>query len=479
MAIQLPLRAAADDSRPIYVIGDIMLDTDLIGEVKRQSPEDPTVPVVKLTGSFDYPGGAANVAQNLAKLGQRVWLAGNYAYDSAHLRLMAVCDFKIKLLVSATLATLTTHKVRVHGDKQIVRYDREVSGAPPFADTWSPALLANSAALVLSDYAKGVLTDAAYVRRLLVAAKTYDVPVLAAPKGPWTAYAGIRLLVVNESEARAATNSNGSDVELWQQVHAMRKLLNVANLVVTRGPEPMMLFDAGGWHPVASVETQVKSVAGAGDLVLAVCTYGLLQGWSLDTCCEVATRAATLAVAKPGTCCVDLAELNAALQAAQHTKGISTETKAELAKCLPAWRRAGETIVFTNGCFDVLHAGHVMCLRAASRLADDCKLIVGINSDASVRRLKGAGRPLNPCAARAYVLQNLQVVDLVVSFEEDTPEQLIQVVRPDILVKGGDYQGRPIVGEDFVQSYGGKVVRTSFNPGFSTSDLVHKLKETP
>jgi len=474
----------------IAIIGDLLLDCYISGSVGRISPEAP-VPVLLRATQTAVPGGAANVAMNAAALGARVSLVGLVGEDASAATLRDALNATpgidaAGLVADPSWTTITKTRV-ISGRQQIVRIDDERPDTP--ADATRKALIAAAAqaiatsdVVICSDYAKGVLTDDV-LAAILDHAKAHAVPVIVDPKRrDLAAYRGAFLLTPNRSELGQSTGLPlRSDAEIEAAARAAFAQFG-GHVLVRRSEEGMSLYRAG--EPMVHAHahrSEVYDVSGAGDTVVATVASVLSAGHDLETAMIIANTAASIVVSKLGTATVTRAELGAALDA-----GMTADERTPGA-CLPLesareqvteWRQHGARIVFTNGCFDLLHPGHIALLRAAAREGD--KLIVGLNSDASVRRLKGPTRPLQDEAARATVIGALRYVDMVVHFGEDTPLETIEALRPDVLVKGADYREDEVVGADVVKSHGGSVVLVDLVAGRSTSALVRKARpETP
>lgn len=471
----------------IWVVGDALLDVYLEGGVQRISPEAP-VPVFDETGAVRRVlGGAANVAANVAALGARVVLAARVGddEDAGHLRdaLTALGIADDGLLVEPGLPT--TRKTRVlAGYQQLVRLDRE--RVSPLGEAAATALLAGleawlarphdgGRAVVLADYAKGVLTPEV-TRRLIGAARAAGVPVLADPKDPdLSRYAGVTVLKPNRAEARAAAAAAGQPTdEPVALADAVLRCSGAENAVVSLSAEGVVArgHAVDGTVRVPTRAIQVADVSGAGDTMVAYLAMATAAGLGLARAVELANVAAGHVCSKLGTAVLSPSELLAAF--GRHAAATAPETwlgdRAHAARVTAQLRADGRTVVFANGCFDLLHAGHVRLLQAARAHGD--VLVVGLNSDASVTRLKGAGRPVAPLADRAAVLGALAAVDYVCAFEEDTPLELILALRPDVLVKGGDYRPEDVVGGAEAGAWGGRVEIVGLLEGRSTTGLL-------
>lgn len=466
---------------PILVIGDLMLDEYLWGHVERISPEAP-VQVVDVADEEIRLGGAGNVIRNLVELGCRVSAAGVVGKDDdgellGKMLETAGVDCRALQVVADRR---TGRKTRVlSNSQQMLRIDRESREeiSPDveagLLETVLP-LIPRQRVVLVSDYGKGVLTERV-LRDVLAAGRAAGVPVLVDPKGAdFLRYRGAFLLTPNRREAGLAA---GIPVEDEASAHAAGRALmaqcSLQALVLTRSEEGMSVFlEDGSVTPMPTRARDVYDVSGAGDTVLVFVGLGVATGLSVIEAAALANAAAGIVVGKVGTSTVSAADL---LTAAGDDSGLNRKIRpaAELAAILADRRRQGQTIVFTNGCFDLLHVGHVRYLQQARKLGD--LLVLGLNSDASIRRLKGPKRPLIGADERAHLLAALDCVDFVVMFDEDTPLALIESLRPDILVKGSDYTPEEVVGREFVESQGGRVELIRVVDGKSTSNLIEKI----
>lgn len=471
----------------VLVVGDLMLDRYVAGTVDRVSPEAP-VPVMRVDRETEMPGGAGNVARNVASLGGRAALVGLIGGDAAGARLteLLAVEERLTLHPVACPDAPTTVKTRyLASGQQLLRADVEGAAAPP-PDVLSRivdravAELPGADVAVLSDYAKGVLS-AGVVAEIVAAAASAGVPVIVDPKSPDLArYRGAFLVSPNRDELSRATGTAIEDDR--SAAAAAGKAVTEAGVgavLVTRGAQGMTLVVAGEapLH-LRTRARQVFDVSGAGDTAVATVAAALAAGHGLEEAAALANVCAGIVVGKVGTATVDAGELAAALRAGAppDPEGPGGKIVSRRAACdrIAGWRRRDKRVAFTNGCFDLIHPGHVSLLEQA-RAAGDA-LIVGLNSDASARRLKGAGRPVQTAAARASVLAGLSAVDLVVEFGEDTPLSLIEAIRPDVLVKGADYAEEDVVGGDLVKSYGGRVVLAGLAEGHSTSGTIGRIE---
>jgi D-beta-D-heptose 7-phosphate kinase/D-beta-D-heptose 1-phosphate adenosyltransferase len=467
----------------VLVLGDVMLDRFVYGSVERTSPEAP-VPVMALERTSNIPGGAANVARNVAALGSRAVLIGVVGDDepAAELRrqLAGVAALRMQLLTDASRPT--TIKTRYVADRQqVLRADVEL--AAPLAEPLAAAVLTEfSAALaeadivILSDYGKGVLSESV-TARAIAAATAAGKPVLVDPKSrSLLKYKGATVLTPNKLELQSACGHDcSSDAQV---VAAARHILAQGicrTVVATRGKEGMSIIEAaGGALHIRTVASEVYDVTGAGDTAVAAMAVGLASGADISHVARLANVAAGIVVGKYGTATATPDEILARLSSVQDSGVAHSNFTLERAQLLVTrWRTLGLRVAFTNGCFDVLHPGHVSLLNQAKHRAD--RLIVGLNSDKSVRRLKGPARPVQDAGARAMVLNSLKAVDAVVIFEEDTPLALITALEPDVLVKGADYTVETVVGADLVLRRGGQVVLADLVPSYSTTETIRRI----
>lgn len=453
-----------------------MLDRYLFGGTSRISPEAP-VPVVHVHEQDARAGGAANVAVNLASLGVSTQLFGivgdDADADSLEQALRSrgvICHFE-RL---TGRPTITKTRVQSRG-QQLIRLDREErlgEGSAAMCDTLK-ARLGDADVVILSDYGKGALDS---VRPMLEACRAAGCRILIDPKGTdFEKYRGATLLTPNQSEFEAVAGTARDDADLVARAEAMVDELELEALLVTRSEKGMLLVERGAEPLLLSTQArEVFDVTGAGDTVIATTAAALASGSALADAARLANLAAGLVVRKIGVASVTRSELQVALhQRGQGGRGLVTET--ELLSMLAESRQRKERIVMTNGCFDVLHAGHVAYLEEAKALGD--RLVVAVNDDDSVRRLKGESRPVNGLADRMAVLAGLAAVDWVVPFSEDTPARLVAAVLPQVLVKGGDYKPSEIAGARAVLDAGGEVRVLSFREGHSSSRIIDRLSQ--
>ena len=472
----------------VLCVGDLMLDTYVYGEVERISPEAPAQ-VLAVKREETVIGGAGNVARNLASLGARCTFVGVTGDDPAG-KLLEQSFARETDLIEARLvvdqARPTTRKTRFvseHHSTHLLRADWEL--ARPVASQIEAAIiqhattaLAQAGAVVLSDYSKGVLSPSV-VRGVIAAARKRGTPVIVDPKyGDYSVYQGTTLITPNRKELAEATRMPaGSDAELVAAATRLADMVGCEAVLVTLSEHGMMLVERGQAPAhVPAYMVKVLDVSGAGDTVVATMAAFLAAGAGYEEAMRAANAAASVVVGKRGTATVSAQELRGRILP---DASLAAEQKivfdwSELDQRIDAWRREDLRIGFTNGCFDLLHPGHVKLLAEARAACD--RLVVGLNSDASVRRLKGDGRPVQNEAARAEVLAALAAVDLVVLFGEDTPLELIRRVRPKVLVKGADYRLDQVVGREVVEGNGGEVILVSLVPGHSTSDIVARSR---
>lgn len=460
----------------VTVVGDVMLDSYWKGPSSRISPEAP-VPVVRVTDKEERAGGAANVAINIASLGAPCNLVGIVGEDkNAEILEKIVRSHSIKTDFVLTKDHPTITKLRVLSrNQQLLRLDFEDS----FSNLDEEMILKsfkdsvkNSKVVIFSDYGKGSLAS---VSKMIEIASSLGITSLIDPKGTdFEKYRGATLLTPNMSEFEAVVGKVANDEDLEQKALALISKLNLKMLLVTRSEDGMSLIRPGmkAVH-LPTYAREVYDVTGAGDTVIGTLGTCLASGMDIVTACEYANSAAGIVVGKIGTSTVSPAELEKALGKKNESQGELSED--ELYKVVRELQSRGEKIVMTNGCFDIIHPGHVTYLKQAKALGN--KLIVAVNSDESVKRLKGDSRPINTLEDRIAVLSGLSSVDYVVSFGEDTPQKLISRILPDILVKGGDYKVEEIAGHKEVIANGGKVVIIPFVEGKSTTSIVKKIQQ--
>lgn len=460
----------------ILIVGDLMLDRYWTGGTGRISPEAP-VPVVNISDTEDRPGGAANVAINAASLGAQVSLIGLCGKDdNAQILRQKLESFDINCRFFPVEGMDTITKLRVMSrNQQLLRMDFEQSFAEVSKTELESAFeqaVESADLVILSDYNKGCLSAP---QTLIEKAKKAGKAVIVDPKGSdFGKYKGATLITPNMSELTVITGEAKDEAELVKHAHELRESLNLNALLLTRSEAGMTLFEKGQdeFHLPAKAK-EVYDVTGAGDTVVSTLAVAMACGLPTQAACVLANLAASVVVGKLGTSTVTNTELAMALgeQSVHLDGGVMTEDQLVIA--LQSARERGEKVVMTNGCFDILHAGHVSYLEEAAALGD--RLIVAVNTDASVTKLKGPGRPVNNVSRRMAVLAGLSSVDWVVPFSEDTPRRLISQLLPDVLVKGGDYKLDAIAGAKEVMDNGGEVKVLSFEDGVSTTGIIDKI----
>ncbi|MBY0509341.1 MAG: D-glycero-beta-D-manno-heptose-7-phosphate kinase [Rhodospirillaceae bacterium] len=469
--------------RNVLCVGDVMVDRSVYGDVKRISPEAP-VPVVRIMRESSELGGAGNVVRNLAALGARCAFITAVGDDAAGRevggmlgRLPGVEPY---LRVSRRRETTIKSRFFSLDGHHLLRADRETVAAlsPEGMADLERAVAAQMGqvdAVILSDYGKGVLMGG-FAKTVIAAARKAGKPVVVDPKGAdYSRYAGATVITPNRSELAEATGMPvDSDAAIVAAAESLRKKIGVDAVLVTRSGEGMTLLGAEAVHLPAETR-EVADVTGAGDTVIATLTLALAGGAPLPAAARLANIAAGIVVGRHGTAIATAQDIALALRqtdaaAIDHKLADRNGAQGRVME----WRRQGLKVGFTNGCFDLLHPGHVSLLRQARAACD--RLVVGLNSDASVKRLKGNDRPVQSENARAAVMASLSPVDLVVIFGEDTPLALIEALRPDVLIKGADYTRVQVVGGDVVESYGGRVVLADVVASFSTTATIAAMK---
>ena len=467
----------------IFVLGDVMLDRFVYGHVARISPEAP-IPILHHQSETCMLGGAGNVARNIVALGGEALLVGALGRDTEG-DLIAdslILSDRVEGRFLRAAERPTTTKVRyIAGGQQIMRLDVERRFHPSAQDIdticgWLLEAIPSVSAIVLSDYSKGVLVPT-IIRRVVDIARARAVPVIVDPKSRDVArYAGATVLTPNATEAAAIVGverlDDDDDAEMAAKVLSERAQVDA--VVVTRGAQGVTVYDPGEPEaPVVHAPTaasELFDVSGAGDTLVAAFALALGAGASIKTAARIGNAAAGVAVSKRGTAIVQARELLAALEGARAGHDPKIVDSERAGAIVRDWRAHGLKVGFTNGCFDLIHPGHIELLRR-SRAACD-RLIVALNTDASVRRLKGETRPVQNECARSAVMAAIDSVDLVTLFDEDTPLRLIEVLTPDCLIKGDDYTVETVVGADFVRSYGGRVILVPLERGHSTTSII-------
>ena len=481
IALETAVKQFGRNKQHALVIGDVMLDRYLIGSVGRISPEAP-VPIVLLNQQNERAGGAANVATNLALLGIKTHIIGCVGDDSEGVTLVNLLkkmDVNAEgIYISNQRPTIAKTRV-LSGHQQMLRLDQESHNG--FNDAENTGLIAainqqlalKPSVVILSDYAKGLLSEPT-CQTIISACKALSIPVLVDPKGrDYRKYSGAAALTPNKKETAEACGATIDDADLIQKASILKQQLGLSFLAVTRGEEGITLIDETTHH-LPAIAKQVFDVSGAGDTVIATLAAGLMHGLSPLTSLQLANLAAAVVVGKVGTVPISQADLLEAL-ASQKTSEQAHKIcdLNQLIAKIDAWKQQNQKIVFTNGCFDLLHAGHVTYLEAAKKRGD--KLILGLNTDRSVSAIKGPTRPVVHENDRARVLAALESVDAVILFDEDTPLNLINAIKPNVIAKGSDYTSEQVVGGKEVQIWGGEIALIDLVAGKSTSNIINKL----
>ncbi|MFC1559862.1 D-glycero-beta-D-manno-heptose-7-phosphate kinase [Candidatus Margulisiibacteriota bacterium] len=471
-------------NKKILVIGDIMLDEHIWSRVDRTSPEAP-VPVADVTSITHVPGGAANVANNIRALGGDPILIGAIGRDSSGSKLVKALK-KNKISPAFLIKEIkrpTTLKSRIiAANQQVVRVDREEKGKINDAIERKivaslKKLIPRSDAVIISDYGKGLLTDTV-IKHVIRLSKKNRIPVSADPKGAdYRKYRGVTVITPNNKEAQAASKIEINDGK--SLLKAGKQLLQIVKsdyVLITRGNNGMSLFTRGSgkaFH-IPAIPREVFDITGAGDTVISALTLSLASGIGIKDSVVLSNYAASVAITKVGTAPVYLDELGKSLseKAAAHKK---IKSRFELKEILKKKKQEGSRVVFTNGCFDLLHVGHIRYLEEAKKYGDI--LVIGLNSDSSVKKIKAKNRPYNPQSERAEILAALETVDYITIFSEDTPKSIILELKPDVQVKGGDYKRISSLPEaKAVRSYGGKVIIVPETKNKSSTKLINKIR---
>ena len=468
----------------VLCVGDVMLDRFVYGAVERVSPEAP-IPVLRIEAEDEVLGGAGNVVRNIAALGGQARLLSVIGSDPLAQSITDLLEGEPRItanLVADTTRRITVKTRYVASGQQLLRADAETEVPPDEATRQRlmvafDNMIADTDAVVLSDYGKGVLSDDV-LRAIIESAKAHGKPVLVDPKGrDFTRYAGVDIITPNERELAAATAMTiAGEADVVAAGRHIAQACDVAAVVVTRSGRGISIVRSDAVEHLPVRAREVFDVSGAGDTVIAALAMAVGAGINLGDAATLANYAAGVVVGKVGTAVVYPAELAAAFQ---DVPGGTADKNTELDVArdrVATWRRQGLKIGFTNGCFDVLHPGHVHLLQQARAACD--RLIVGLNSDDSVKRLKGPKRPIHESGERAMMLGSHGSVDLVVVFEDDTPLSLIEALRPDVLVKGADYAIDEVVGGDVVRGYGGDVVLATLKSGYSTTGTIARLRQS-
>ena len=463
------------------VIGDIMLDQYVYGTVERVSPEAP-IPVVSVSNTEKLLGGAANVAANISALGVQTSLCGHLGDDNSRLEVEQLME-KANLSFCGFIdnnhpTTIKTRVIAKH--QQIVRFDEETTVLLSEDTLKSIAELIVSkgfSVIVLSDYNKGFCSDE-LCRTVLDIARQRNIPVIVDPKTPdWRKYKGAYLITPNYGEfCQAIGKKSVSDAELIGSAHSLREKFEIDNIIVTMSERGMQYVGREKEFRISAEVRDVADVSGAGDTAIAALAAFLLAGLPAEDAVALANKAAGLAVGRVGTSVISLKELvdSCCKQYAQKTMGFESKIFSidEISSFIAEKKERGGKIVFTNGCFDILHPGHVSYLESAKSLGDT--LVVGVNSDNAVRELKGNDRPVNNEVYRSLILAALASTDAIVVFDSVSPEGVISIIRPDVLVKGGDWAVGDILGKEYAK----ETVILPFKEGYSTTKVIEKCKES-
>ena len=470
----------------IIVIGDVMLDRYLWGEVKRISPEAP-VPIFQIRKRSEVIGGAGNVVRNLVGLGVSATLIGIRGNDNTGETLLGMFEnqkIDSVLIKDCSRPTITKTRIISNG-QQLLRIDEEDTvilegSVKDDLLEYFGRKISECDVAILSDYGKGILQTPGIAKEIITMTANRGIPVFVDPKGTdWERYRNATCITPNTAEIELVVGEKlGDDEALVRAAKKIQKDYQIEHVLVTRGPLGMCLCESSGEiHFISSIAREVYDVSGAGDTVISTLTTGFASGLSLLDSARIANVAAGIVVGKIGTQPINILELKAAIEINNGTTGgrinhkINSLASAEVR--VQAWKADNQKVVFTNGCFDLLHPGHIHLLHSAKELGD--KLIVGINSDESIQRLKGPTRPILSESDRAAILGALDCVDMIVIFAEDTPVGLIQTLAPDVLVKGSDYNRETVVGGEIVEGYGGKVNLVPVLEGYSTTLLAEKM----
>ena len=470
----------------ILVIGDVMLDRYLWGDVKRISPEAP-VPIYHVKKRSAVPGGAGSVVLNLIGLGASATLLGIIGRDDYGTMLRRLVDDKkiaSILIEDSSRPTITKSRLLSKG-QQLLRIDDESTmviddGLKAKIIAEADKHIAASDAVILSDYGKGIFQSPGLTETVIDIARSHDIPVVVDPKGKnWVRYAGATCITPNTAEFSLVSGEDCRDDDaLVTAMEDVRARYRLSNLLVTRGALGMCLSGEGRKPEfIPAIAREVYDVSGAGDTVIATLAAGVAAGMTFPDAARMANIAAGVVVGKLGTQPINLLELRAAegLNTDEICGTVNTKVHSLAAAVVQvqAWKAVDDRIVFTNGCFDLLHPGHIHLLNEAKRCGN--RLIIGLNSDESVRRIKGPQRPILTDSDRAAILGALDCVDLVVIFDEDTPVKLIDALKPDVLVKGADYRAEDVVGREIVESNGGRVHLVPVREGYSTTGITERM----
>lgn len=467
----------------VLCVGDVMLDQFIYGHVDRISPEAP-IPVFSIKEEKVMLGGAGNVTRNIVSLGGNTVLVSVIGNDKVGREVASMIGSEPNVLPYMLTETnrITTTKTRyVAGSHQVLRADKEVQ--TPISDETVAKLLdtviseiKNVDAVILSDYGKGLLTRGV-LHGIINAAKEHNKPVIVDPKSrDFSFYYGATLVTPNLHElSNAANRELHTDSEIIEAARKLMENFNIANILVTRSKDGMTLVTGNGEvHDIIARAHEVYDVSGAGDTVISTLALGIASGMPLADAAKLANTAAGIVVGKLGTAVIAAQDLKTELFVQERTHGThKILTIEDAVPLVERWKREGKKVGFTNGCFDLIHSGHLAILNRTKQHCD--RLIVAVNSDSSVKKLKGESRPVNSEIERALLLASLSVVDMVIIFSEDTPMKLLETLKPAILAKGADYQKHQVVGHELVESYGGEVILVPLKEGYSTTNIIKKM----
>ncbi len=459
----------------VAVAGDLMLDCYISGKVKRISPEAP-VPVVRMTDEKFVLGGAGNALANLSGLGVQIIPAGRLGSDADGERFLANPVMSAADTAHIVKKDVTSIKTRIlGGHQQMLRLDREhyIETTEEEAKEISVSLMNEKpGCVVISDYGKGFCSEA-LCRELAAQCAENSTPLLVDPKkADWSCYSGAYLITPNVKELGEASGQEikNEDSEIVNAARGLLQKYSIENVLVTRSEKGASLVSKTDVKHIPASAVEVYDVSGAGDTTIATIAAFLAAGLELSECCELANLASQFVVGKVGTYPIKAEDLLGLLKEAGFSYMDKIAGREAAAKTCAEWKAAGRKVIFTNGCFDIIHSGHIDSLNKAKELGD--RLIVGLNSDASVKRLKGESRPVNGEADRAKILAALEAVDLVIVFGEDTPRELLSVLHPNVIAKGGDYLPEQVAGREFAD----EVTIIPLTQGYSTTGIIEKIK---
>lgn len=469
------------DQARILCVGDIMLDRFMYGEVSRISPEAP-IPVFRFNREDTMLGGAGNVVRNLLSLGAHTSFIGVIGDDDVGRQLMQLISEyeRLEPYILTEKSRQSTQKLRyIAAQQQLLRADHEqaTSLKPETVEqlvSVAEGAIPEADAIILSDYGKGMI-NLETAQKLIAIAKQHNVPVFVDPKSrQFSDYAGAFLLSPNYKEfSEACALEKMSDEEAALEVMTQN---SIEHLMVTRGKDGISLFSSAEATHIPAQAREVFDVSGAGDTVIATLALAYVRGLHIGDAARIANSAAGIVVGKLGTATVYRTDLKTALHTQEMREGSrKIYSRESVAEQVRTWQKQGLKVGFTNGCFDVVHAGHIQILEDAKAQCD--RLVLGLNSDDSVRRLKGESRPVNHEMDRAMLLAAISAVDAVSIFREDTPLELLELIRPDVLMKGQDYTKDQVVGGELVESYGGEIVLLPLKKGYSTTATIEKMQK--